>query len=599
LPNIAEFEVSTQNPILAIFGSSGDFGNCFDITNLPNYTATKSDSFPGGLWPFVRPFSGCYHKAVITRKALFSRNILILAATLVFAIGAVGLPPALPPVPNTVSSITPEELRMHLQFLASDELGGRYTLSPSFAIAARYLAAHLEADGFRGAGEHGSFLQTFEVVSTKLDPAKTSLELTLNGQTATYSFGEIFATQSPSGGSAQGDIVFVGAGISSASQKHDDYAGLDVKGKIVLVAGGTPAGVDISRVTPAEQGEGAARAHGATGVLQIPQQRFVQFLRDKAAMSRIAGREVVSLARDSEGRLPALTLSPDVADKLLAAAGLNLKDVYQAISKKEPLQPKVLEASARISIGLQQTRQTTQNVAGILEGSDPHLKNEYVIFSAHYDHLKTGPNGEIYHGADDDGSGTSAVLAIAHAMSLDRPKRSVLVMFHAGEELGLLGSEYNTDYAPVVPLDKVVVDLNIDMIGRSKPAGDTQTDDEHLTDANTVYLVGSNRISAELHKLSEETNSQFQKMKLDYYYNDPNNPERIYFRSDHWNYAKHGVPIIFYFDGTHVDYHKPTDTVDKIDFTKMTQITRLVFETGWRIANLDHRLAKDAASGRN
>jgi len=245
-----------------------------------------------------------------------------------------------------------------------------------------------------------------------------------------------------------------------------------------------------------------------------------------------------------------------------------------------------------MSIAAQQTRSATQNVAGILEGSDPQLKNEYVVFSAHYDHLKTGPNGEIYHGADDDGSGTTAVLAIAHAMSLDRPKRSILVIFHAGEELGLLGSEYNTDYAPVVPLDKMVADLNIDMIGRSKPEGDTAKDDEHLTDANTVYLVGSNRISAELHQLSEETNAQFQKMKLDYYYNDPNNPERIYFRSDHWNYAKHGVPIIFYFDGTHVDYHKPTDTVDKIDFTKMTQITRLVFETGWRIANLDHRLAK-------
>jgi Zn-dependent M28 family amino/carboxypeptidase len=491
-----------------------------------------------------------------------------------------------------VTSITPEELRMHLQFLASDELGGRYTLSPSFAIAARYLAAHLEADGFRGAGEHGSFLQTFEVVSTKLDPAKTSLELTLNGQPATYGFGEVFATQNPAGGSAQGNIVFVGAGISSPSQKHDDYAGLDVKGKIVLIAGGTPDGVDMSRVAPGEQGEGAARAHGAAGVLQIPQQRFIQFLRDRASMDRFAGREVIRLARDNEGRLPALTLGPDVADKLLAAAGLNLKDVYQAISKKETLQPKALDASARISIGVQQTRQTTQNVAGILEGSDPQLKNEYVIFSAHYDHLKTGPNGEIYHGADDDGSGTTAVLAIAHAMSLNRPKRSVLVMFHAGEELGLLGSEYNTDYAPVVPLDKVVVDLNIDMIGRSKPAGDTRSEDEHLTDANTVYLVGSNRISAELHQLSEETNAQFQKMKLDYYYNDPNNPERIYFRSDHWNYAKHGVPIIFYFDGTHVDYHKPTDTVDKIDFTKMTQITRLVFETGWRIANLDHRLAK-------
>jgi Zn-dependent M28 family amino/carboxypeptidase len=168
----------------------------------------------------------------------------------------------------------------------------------------------------------------------------------------------------------------------------------------------------------------------------------------------------------------------------------------------------------------------------------------------------------------------------------------VLVMFHAGEELGLLGSAYNTDFAPAVPLDKMVVDLNIDMIGRSKPSGDNDRLDEHLTASDSVYLVGSNRISKELHEISEETNAQFQHMKLDYYYNDPNNPERIYYRSDHWNYAKHGIPIIFYFDGTHVDYHRPTDTVDKIDFAKLTQVTRLVFETGWRIANLDHRLTK-------
>ncbi|HEX5433933.1 MAG TPA: M28 family peptidase [Candidatus Angelobacter sp.] len=207
--------------------------------------------------------------------------------------------------------------------------------------------------------------------------------------------------------------------------------------------------------------------------------------------------------------------------------------------------------------------------------------------------MKTSPSGEIYHGADDDGSGTSAVLAIAKAMSLNRPKRSVLVIFHAGEELGLLGSEYNADYAPVVPLDKMVVDLNIDMIGRSKPPGDHDPADEHLTGPNTVYVVGSNRISKELDQISTETNEQFQKMNLDYYYNDPSNPERIYYRSDHWNYAKHGIPIIFYFTGTHVDYHRPTDTIDKINFNKMTEITRLIFETGWRIANLDHRLTRN------
>jgi Peptidase family M28 len=497
----------------------------------------------------------------------------------------------LPPVPTTVDTITPGELRMHLQFLASPELGGRYTLSPSFAIAARYLASHLEGYGFKGAGEHGEFLQTFQVISAKPDAAKSSLEITAGGKTNTYHFGDFYMANGTGNGEAQGEVVFVGAGISSPSQKYDDYAGLDVKGKIVLIAPGTPAAVDASRLAPNESAQGAARAHGAIGILQLPPQRLLEVMKNKNFQERAASRETVRLAREAEGRLPALTLGPDLAGPVLAAGGLDVKEVYETVGRKQKLLPRKLNISVKMAVSMQLARTATQNVAAVLEGTDPVLKNEYVVFSAHYDHLKTGPSGEIYPGADDDGSGTTAVLTIAHAMSLERPKRSVLVMFHAGEELGLLGSEYNTDYAPVVPLEKMVADLNIDMIGRSKPAGDKELEDEHLTDANTVYLVGSNRISQELHQISEETNSQFQKMKLDYHYNDPNNPEQIYFRSDHWNYAKHGVPIIFYFDGTHVDYHRPTDTVDKIDFAKMTRITRLVFETGWRIANLDHRLA--------
>ncbi|MBZ5506851.1 MAG: M28 family peptidase [Acidobacteriia bacterium] len=497
----------------------------------------------------------------------------------------------LPPVPATVDAITPGELRMHLEFLASTELGGRYTLSPSFAVAARYLASHLEGYGFKGAGEHGDFLQTFQVISSKPETAKSSLEVNDGKKANSYHFGDFYIATGSNSGEAQGQVVFVGAGISSPAQKLDDYSGLDVKGKIVLITPGTPSSVDASHLSENEQGEGAARAHGAVGVLQVPSQRMLEFMKNKAFQERVATRETVRLAKDADGKLPVLLLGPNLIEGFLSACGLDIKSVYEAVGRKERMLPKKTSLSARMAVVMQVTRSTTQNVAAILEGSDPRLKQEYVVFSAHYDHLKTGPSGEIYPGADDDGSGTTAVLTIAHAMSLERPKRSVLVMFHAGEELGLLGSQYNTDYAPVVPLDKMVADLNIDMIGRSKPAGDKEMEDEHLTDANTVYLVGSNRISQELHQLSEETNAQFQKMKLDYYYNDPNNPERIYFRSDHWNYAKHGVPIIFYFDGTHVDYHRPTDTLDKIDFAKMTKITRLVFETGWRVANLDHRLA--------
>ena len=528
----------------------------------------------------------------MNRLKSFPAKIALAVALVASAVMYATSPAAvvLPPVPSTVDSITPGELRMHLQFLASEELGGRYTLSPNFAIAARYLASHLEAYGFKGAGDHGGFLQTFQVISAKPDTAKSALELTIKGKPTSYHFGDFYIPAEGGNGEVQGQVVFVGAGISSPSQHHDDYAGLDVKGKIVFLVPGMSQGLDISKLDDNERGQGAARAHGAIGILQLPQQRFLELMKNKGFQERAASRESVRLARNAEGSLPTLTLGPSLAEGLLAAYRMDVKSAYD-VNRKQDAQAKNLDITAKMTVAQQLTHSTTQNVAGILEGTDPVLKQEYVVFSAHYDHLKTGPGGEIYPGADDDGSGTTSVLTIAHALSMERPKRSVLVMFHAGEELGLLGSEYNTDYAPVVPLKQMVADLNIDMIGRSKLPGDNALQDEHLTDANTVYLVGSNRISQELHQLSEETNSQFQKMKLDYYYNDPNNPERIYFRSDHWNYAKHGIPIIFYFDGTSVDYHRPTDTIDKIDFTKMTKVARLVFETGWRIANLDHRLA--------
>jgi len=542
--------------------------------------------------PIVSSTVGCYHRTV-NRFKIFPAKIALAVALVASGVMYAASPAAvvLPPVPSTVDSITPGELRMHLQFLASPELGGRYTLSPGFAIAARYIASHLEAYGFKGAGEHGSFLQTFQVISSKADTAKSLLEISFDGKPKSYHFGDFYIPAESGNGDAAGKIVFVATGISSPSQHQDDYAGLDVKGKIVLIVPGAASGADIARLERNEHGQGAARAHGAVGILQLPPQRLLEMMKNKGFQERAASRENIRLALDADGNVPQVTLGPALAEELLSAFGLDLKTVYQAANHKQKLQAKSVELAAKMTVSTQQTKSTTQNVAGILEGTDPVLKHEYVVFSAHYDHLKTGPGGEIYPGADDDGSGTTSVLTIAHAMSLERPKRSVLVMFHAGEELGLLGSEYNTEYAPVVPLKQMVADLNIDMIGRSKAPGDNAMEDDHLTDANTVYLVGSNRNSQELHQLSEDTNSQFQKMKLDYYYNDPNNPERIYFRSDHWNYAKHGIPIIFYFDGTSVDYHRPTDTIEKIDFTKMTKVARLVFETGWRIANLDHRLA--------
>ena len=217
--------------------------------------------------------------------------------------------------------------------------------------------------------------------------------------------------------------------------------------------------------------------------------------------------------------------------------------------------------------------------------------DEIVVISAHLDHIGINKDGEINNGADDDGSGTVAVLEIAQAFQAAAkegkgPKRSILFLNVTGEEKGLLGSKYYTEH-PVFPLANTVCDLNIDMIGR--------VDDRHKDNPNYVYLIGSDKLSTELHTLSEEVNAKYTNITLDYKYNDEKDPNRFYYRSDHYNFAKHNVPIIFYFNGTHADYHRSTDTPDKINYEMLENRTRLVFYTAWEVANRDARIFADKA----
>jgi len=196
---------------------------------------------------------------------------------------------------------------------------------------------------------------------------------------------------------------------------------------------------------------------------------------------------------------------------------------------------------------------------------------------------------DIYFGADDDGSGTSAILEIAEAfqnsfLEGNGPKRSILFLHVTGEEKGLLGSKYYTNF-PIFPLDKTVTDLNIDMIGR--------VDEAHTNNPNFVYLIGSDKLSTELHELSEEINERFTQLDLDYTYNDENDPNRFYYRSDHYNFAKNNIPIIFYFNGTHDDYHRTSDTPDKINYEVLAKRTQLIFYTAWEIANRKERIIVD------
>jgi len=238
------------------------------------------------------------------------------------------------------------------------------------------------------------------------------------------------------------------------------------------------------------------------------------------------------------------------------------------------------------------TYKDSENVVAFIEGSEK--PEEIVVISAHLDHEGV-KNGKVYNGADDDGSGTVAMLEIAEAFKLavkagKGPKRSILFLHVTGEEKGLLGSKYYTDVDPIFPLENTVCDLNIDMIGR--------TDSRHKADPNYVYLIGSDKLSTELHTISEAMNKKYTNINLDYKYNDENDPNRFYYRSDHYNFVKNNVPIIFYFNGTHVDYHKPTDTPDKINYELLENRTKLVFHTAWEVANKETRIIADKAQAK-
>jgi Peptidase family M28 len=295
-----------------------------------------------------------------------------------------------------------------------------------------------------------------------------------------------------------------------------------------------------------------------------------------------------------------VTIMPSSAmlNALFAGEQSDGATVLKASTGGEPLKGFALSQSKRLrlAVKLSVTEASTQNVVAVLEGKDPVLKREYVALGAHYDHVGTNNPGcrpvgtdNICNGADDDGSGTTSLITMAEAFAKGpRPKRSILFVWHAGEEKGLWGSEYFTRF-PTVPLTQIVAQLNIDMIGRSKKEGDTKPENRMLTGPEEIYVIGSRMMSDELADENEAVNRAYLNIKYNYHYDAPNDPERLFYRSDHFNYAKHGVPIIFFFDGVHEDYHRPTDSPDKIDYQKMQSVARTIFILASELANAPTR----------
>ena len=259
-----------------------------------------------------------------------------------------------------------------------------------------------------------------------------------------------------------------------------------------------------------------------------------------------------------------------------------LKNEYQELGIPSPLGGNDYYQEVPASV-FEGDIKASENVVAYIEGTT--MPEEVLVISSHYDHVGIDAEGNIYNGADDDGSGTVAILEIAEAFKKAKedgygPKRSILFLNVTGEEKGLVGSEYYTNH-PIFPLDHTITNLNIDMIGRIDP--------DHEGNGNYVYLIGSDRLSTELHEISEAVNAEYLNMDLDYRYNDKNDPNRFYFRSDHYNFAKHDIPIIFYFNGVHEDYHQPTDTPDKIEYDVLQKRAKLIFLTTWQVVNGEER----------
>lgn len=464
------------------------------------------------------------------------------------------------------SVITAAGLKEDLSIIASDALEGRETGTRGQKMAAAYIAAHFQELGFK-APVNGSYYQPVELYSSVTGEAYLKV-----GQTKLDNFaGVIYSGTGDSGGEVSLPVVFAGYGTEA------EFNQVDVKDKAVVILA-----KENNRRNPAIK---LAQDKGAKLLIINPNETLAEFDNLAGQFKNFMSGARLSLTKpqSNSGALVTMLVSPITVEKIFNTNLDKLKKATTEDPKKNALK-KFKAANVQYKVSSEIKTTYSDNVLGYLEGTDK--KDELVVITAHYDHvgvLKTGTGDRINNGADDDGSGTVSVLAIAKAFAQAKkegkgPRRSILFMTVTGEEKGLLGSEYYSDH-PVYPLANTVVDLNIDMVGRRDP--------QHKDSAPYVYVIGSDKLSADLHSLSERVNKENLNIGFDYTYNDQNHPDRLYYRSDHWNFAKKNVPIIFYFDGIHEDYHRPSDEVSKIEFDLMEKRAQTVFFTAWEIANRD------------
>ncbi|MBP6703314.1 MAG: M28 family peptidase [Vicinamibacteria bacterium] len=543
------------------------------------------------------------------------------------------------------ASINAADLKAWLTQISSDEFEGRATFSEGLGLAASYIASELKAMGVKPGGDRGSYFQRVAVLGVKAT-SRNTVTVTVNGETRTFKDGEGITLPKNAGAKrtfTTNEVEFVGYGATLPPLKVDDYAGRNVAGKVVVflgplgpkgaearetrrLLGGRPryatdvmnAVASIGPVPPPPPG--APAAPPAATPSPAPAAAAPPAMGGFGPRAPLPTPDFTTVERLDKALPPVVSARDEFFEFLFSGSSVPYSELKDKASRQEPL-PEVSLKGVSITFGIDVDyevvrTQFTRNVVGIVEGGDAKLKDTYVAFGAHYDHVgyaegeledtpvtEMTPDGKrrlgavgrvkpgaaadrIWNGADDDGSGTVTLLSLAKAFATGaKTKRSAIFIWHTGEERGLWGSRYFADH-PTVPMEKIVAVLNMDMVGRNNQ--------DKAEESNTVYLVGSDRISTELHNISEDANTAAQpSMKIDYIMNDPADVEQVYYRSDHYPYAAKGIPIIFYTTGLHGDYHANTDSVDAIAFDKMVRISHLMHETGRRVANLDHAPVRD------
>ncbi len=493
--------------------------------------------------------------------------------------------------------IRTSELQKHLKVIASDEMEGRETGTEGQRKAAAYIETFFRTTGFSAPEKLNGYQQFYPLYKDSI----AGTTLTIGSNTALYGTDYVSPVVVNEAGKFKGKkIVFAGYGIED--KNYNDYAGLDVKGKVVVILLGEPKQNGNYIVTSGKKASEwtnpgltkklvLAAKKGAAGVLVInpSQESFTQRMIDGSKKTNQYFPPMADGRKNNYAMFTHAFAKTIFGNKITPAIDKAKSGIAFAPAD-------YFEQKTKIRFDYQKSRVTTMasNVLGVIEGSDK--KEEYVFVTAHYDHIGMTSNGHVNNGADDDGSGTVAVMQIGEAFLKAKaegkgPRRTVVIMTVSGEEKGLWGSEYYSDH-PVFPLNKTTVDLNIDMIGR--------VDTERLKNdsLNYVYVVGHDKLSTDLPVINEAVNKKYTGLVLDYKFDDPADPNSIYFRSDHYNFARKGVPVLFFYDGMlKADYHRPGDDVEKIYWPLLEKRARLVFHTAWEMANRDEMLKRNIPLG--